>query len=676
MEDMFANSDPLSADNMDVEDWVMGRVQEWRDHYSQNYEDKDDEYFRLWRGIWKAEDKTRDSERSRIIAPALQQAVESSVSEVEEGTFGRGKWFDMRDDFDDPEKEDVAMLRNHLYEDLTHVGVRRACSEVLINAAVTGTGIAELVLGDEKDGKPAQRPAGEGLVAVGVEEQTRPYVRWIPIKPNNFLIDPVATSVENAMGVAIDMYVPRHQVVQLQEAGVYEKGWIGPATSEDALEADKELAVQPEDKIRLTKYYGLVPTELLPKEKNVVSLSGMKRGKKEEGHYTEAIIVIANGGVLLKAERSPYMMQDRPIVAFQWDIVPGRFRGRGICEKGYNSQKALDAEMRARIDALAMIVHPMMAVNANNIPRGVKPMIRPGKTLLTNGPPQESLMPFNFGSMGNIDYRQAQELQMMVQQATGAVDSAGIAGNINGEATAAGISMSLGAIIKRHKRTLLNFHEGFLIPAIRKTAWRYMQFMPERYQAGDYKFNVTSTLGIITREYEVTQLVQLLQTMPPDSPLYGTLTMSIIDNMSLSNREELLAQLKQAMEPKPEQQAMMQAEEQRKQEVHQVQMQAMQAAAAKDAAQAEKARMETQMEPYEQETRRIQAVTSGMDSNEGDADEFNRRMQILDRQLKGREIRVKESEAEIKRQESLNNRATQIEDALLQRLGIGESDAE
>ena len=61
-----------------------------------------------------------------------------------------------------------------------------------------------------------------------------------------------------------------------------------------------------------------------------------------------------------------------------------------------------------------------------------------------------------------------------------------------------------------------------------------------------------ATLGIIASEYEVTQLVQLLQTMGQDSPLYMTLVQSVIDNMNLSNREELLAAMQQAMQPNPE----------------------------------------------------------------------------------------------------------------------------
>ena len=100
--------------------------------------------------------------------------------------------------------------------------------------------------------------------------------------------------------------------------------------------------------------------------------------------------------------------------------------------------------------------------------------------------------------------------------------------------------MSLGALIKRHKRTLINFQQSFLIPFVKKAAHRYMQFDPENYPVADYKFNASSTLGIIAREYEVTQLVQL-QTMGQDLPPYATLIQSIVDNMNLSNREELLS---------------------------------------------------------------------------------------------------------------------------------------
>ena len=72
----------------------------------------------LWRGIWAAQDSDRKSERSRIISPALQQAVESSVAEIEEATFGRGKYFSITDDMDDQDNQDIVYLRTKLHTDL------------------------------------------------------------------------------------------------------------------------------------------------------------------------------------------------------------------------------------------------------------------------------------------------------------------------------------------------------------------------------------------------------------------------------------------------------------------------------------------------------------------------------------------------------------------------------
>lgn len=628
-----------------LEDWVLGKCEDWRDHYETNYENKHEEYFRLWRGIWDGSDSMRESERSRLIAPALQQAVESSVAEVEEATFGRGNWFDIKDDAQDQNPLDIQQIRKQLLEDFGFTKTRKNVAECILNAAIYGTGIGELVIEEVKEMRPATQPIMEGAMqAVGVEIQDRFVVKLNPILPQNFLIDPVATSVEDALGVAVDQFVPTHQVEMLQEEGVYRDEYVGVASEESSLEADKELSHQPEDKVRLTKYYGLVPRDLFEKaisdfqneDEEVVELTA----DEEKSQYVEAVVVLANG-ILMKVEENPYMMQDRPIVAFPWDVIPNRFWGRGVCEKGYNSQKALDTELRARIDALALTIHPMMAVDASRLPRGMKPEVRPGKMFLTNGNPAEVLQPFNFGQVGQVTFAQSQILERMVQQSTGAVDSTGVSGGVNGEATAAGISMSLGAIIKRHKRTLINFQELFLIPMVQKTAWRYMQFNPELYPAQDFKFVPTSSLGIIAREYEVTQLVQLLQTMSPDSPMYPMLIESIVENMNLSKREEMIARLRQSQQPTPEQQQQQQMQQQMAQQQAQFALakeqataQALQAQAQEAQARAQKYNAESQVEQYNAETQRIKAVSVNLDQGDADDKEFEKRMRLAELTLK------------------------------------------
>jgi hypothetical protein len=46
-------------------------------------------------------------------------------------------------------------------------------------------------------------------------------VKLRPVMPQNFLIDPVATSIDEALGVAIDEFVPLHQVEQSIEKQVF-----------------------------------------------------------------------------------------------------------------------------------------------------------------------------------------------------------------------------------------------------------------------------------------------------------------------------------------------------------------------------------------------------------------------------------------------------------------------
>jgi len=626
-----------------AEEWIMSKCDAWRDHFESNYEQRFDEYNRLWRGIWAGEDSLRKSERSRLISPALQQAVESSVAEVEEATFGRGQFFDIRDDVDDQERGDVEYLRKQLTEEYSLNKTRQAISECIVNSAVFGTGIGEIVVQEKTRRVPTTQPAMDGQVATfGVIETKEVSCTIRPVLPQNFLIDPVASSIEEALGVAIDEYVPLHQVEQLIEEGVYEDVDIAASSTHSFLEAQDDIEDYDEDRVRLTKYYGLVPRSMLEaylynEDEEEISLS---ETMTENGSlYVEVVAVIANGSNILKLEENPYMMQDRPVVAFPWDVVPSRFWGRGVCEKGYNSQKALDTELRARIDALALTVHPMMAMDASRMPRGAKMEVRPGKTILTNGNPNEILQPMHFGNVDNITFSQADHLQRMVQNATGAVDSVGMAGVVNGQAAAGAVSMGLGAIIKRHKRTLINFQECFLIPFVQQSAWRYMQYHPDKFPTGDFKFVPSSSLGVIAREYEVSQLVQLLQTMSPDTPMYPELVKSVVDNMNLANRETLISKLSEASTPDPMVQMAQEIEIKQKQAY----IATLEAQALESQARAAKVQLETELLPMEAETDRLKVLTTNINDGDADEKEFLQRAKVAELVLKEREIESKEA---------------------------------
>jgi hypothetical protein len=358
------------------------------------------------------------------------------------------------------------------------------------------------------------------------------------------------------------MIVPKHTVVSKQFQGIYDDIDLGGFPDNLDLDIDPEELRDTDisQKTKLIEYHGLVPASLLSPEvaedEELVDFEGLP-ATIDEDDLVEAIVTIANDTVLLRANENPLLMKDRAFIAYQHDTVPESFWGRGVTEKGYNAQKALDAEVRARIDAMALSIRPMMGIDATRIPRGGQFSVRPGKAIFTNGDPSQILKPFNFGQVNNNTFTQAGELERMVQMSTGAMDSATPTGVSPRNNTASGMSMMLSGAIKRSKRTMANIERTFTTPLIHKAAWRYIQFEPERYKATDVKFTVHSTLGIMAREFEQQQLTGLLATVPPNSPAYWLLLRSIYENSSMTNKEEMLqivgGMLQQALNPQPPQ---------------------------------------------------------------------------------------------------------------------------
>ena len=529
--------------------WLSGRLEKWRNHRDNNYLKQWDEYYRLWRGMWTQEDRNRLSEKSKIITPALQQAVEASVAELEEATFGRGRWFDIQDDQLDEDKQDVEQIRNLLQEDLEGSGAKDAICEVFLNGAIYGTGIAKIITEEKVERRPVELPVeGTLTTAREIEDYTSIDVRIEAVSPKEFIIDPSANSINEALGVAHEVYKPRYVLSEGMDKGIYRE--VDIQANEDVI----QIGYDPEyinrdasDQIKICEYWGKVPRKFLNAKIDKDDF------EYDEDELVEAVVTIANDEHILRAEENPFMMVDRPFISYQHDIVPNKFWGRGICEKGYNPQKALDAEMRARIDSLALTTTPMVAADATRLPRGIKLEVRPGKTILTNGDPRQAIMPLNLGQTDQHTYNQVASLQNMIQMGTGSADM-----GVPDRATSSGMSMIQSASIKRQKRTLMNFQNTFLIPMINKSMWRKIQFDVDRYPVTDYKFVPYSTMGIMAKELEMQQMVQMLQSIPKDSPAFNVLLLAVFQNSSIHNRDQVVQSLMEGFQPNPEQQQMQQ----------------------------------------------------------------------------------------------------------------------
>ena len=101
----------------------------------------------------------------------------------------------------------------------------------------------------------------------------------------------------------------------------------------------------------------------------------------------------------------------------------------------------------------------------------------------------------------------------MIEMATGQLQAATPFGTNGRNETASGMSMMLGASIRRTRRTMANIERSFMNPLLRKAIDRFTQFDP-RYIEGAFGFRLKGTLGMMAREFESMQLGPVAQRHP------------------------------------------------------------------------------------------------------------------------------------------------------------------
>lgn len=555
------------APGNELTSWIMEKVTKWEAHRDSSKSKKWAEYWRMWRGQWAVDDKNRDSERSRLIAPALAQAIEMTVSEIDEAVFSREVWFDVTDDLQDKEREDALIARDQLLEDLERVNAHDQISEAVLNAAIFGTGIVKISPFVGVEEKSLRDSITKALKR---SDKKRVFVTVESIRPDEFIPDPAGRSVDEMLGMAHKVANrPMHAVLEKIRQGVYRKdalNLLAPvqrSTNTDidaATDEQSSVAASTADQVEIVEWHGKVPLKFMtrlntPRTEVDLLLQGADEPGDDigDGELVEAIVTIANGSILLRAMINPFFMGDRSIIAFQFEKVPGRFWGRGVAEKGYNPQKALDAEIRARIDALGFISSPMLGVDSGRVPRGFKMEIKPGKMWVTQGNPNEVLNPISIGQIDASTFNQASEMERMVSMGTGAFDTAtALKSQSQSGANGAGSnSMLMGAFVKRAKRAIKNVDRNLLTPIIQKSMWRYMQFDPQRYPT-DYEFVVKATLGIIAREVEVAQMSQVIGMLPEEAQSVKlVIAQGMIENSTFMNKAQILQEINKALQPPP-----------------------------------------------------------------------------------------------------------------------------
>lgn len=559
------NKKPLLGEDQ-LASWIMERVDYWEEWRNTNYLQKWDEYYRIWRTEWSDMDRERMVERSRIMPTDLSEALGKVHAEMVDAFFGREVWFDVDDNVGDDQSEDVRQMATRLRDDADRWGVKKGLADAMFFGALYGTGICKLGVTSKQYARPTQLIDKFGravLSGATVGEET--CLAAIPISPREFAIQPGALSIEDASGCAHITAAPLHHVLEGQRRGIYRKGDIGAYSG--SWRQDPYSVEQNHNDLReqckLVEYHGLVPKALLPgsKANAATKTAATSDYPSADVEMVEAIVVVCNDAVTLKAVENPYIPQRRAIFAFQHEPVPDAFFGRGVIEGGYHPYKALQTEIRARADGLALANYPTVWRNAASLSSDEtrkdpdEKILKPGREYVIDGDPNRDIREFKFSGPDRGSSQAIADYQRMIEGATG---SFGFQGALlsSKDTTIAGASMALQSFLRRSKQTAMNIETCLIKPVVEAMAWRVMQYIPEKYPPIDFKFSPKGAVGVLQRDAERATLIELIQALDPASPSFAAILRLIVEQgPNQQHTSQLLsildAEIADRLTPKP-----------------------------------------------------------------------------------------------------------------------------
>jgi hypothetical protein len=149
---------------------------------------------------------------------------------------------------------------------------------------------------------------------------------------------------------------------------------------------------------------------------------------------------------------------------------------------------------------------------------------------------------------------------------------------------------------------------------------------------------------MLAREVEQLQIINLLKTLGPSSPITPILLQAVVENSSLPNRERILQQIAQSMQPNPEEEQMNQMNMQMMVQNAQLELKDKEAKVMKTQAEAENIMVETQLMPDLTRAKLAAALSNNLKAGDADDKEFERRAKVAELMLKEKDIDLKEKD--------------------------------
>jgi hypothetical protein len=268
------------------------------------------------------------------------------------------------------------------------------------------------------DGNPMTQEVPMGAQPTGKTTMTRtPYVAYSGPKAeavdiDNFFVDPVADSIENARYVIHRVYRDRAHLEEMFTKGIYKK----PPDEVFNAFLTQHASLRRQDSVGLSGSAGLSAAggtdktmiELLElwTDKTIVTVAGSGEG---------------GGFILLRVERNPYAHGEKPFIRIVDHLVPHEFWGIGELEPLEGLQSVMNNLWNSRIDNVKLVMNTMFLASMQYIEDPSDLQVRPaGVVRVTDGIPlDQAVKPLEMGEVTQSSYNEIAEAERMTEKVSG-----------------------------------------------------------------------------------------------------------------------------------------------------------------------------------------------------------------------------------------------------------------
>ncbi len=528
------------------------RLEQARNEYRTEREKVWREIEQYWKTEFKEDMRTRSSERAKLITPTTQVAVDTASAELDAAVGDIG-FFDIEPIVGGSEPppewyesfgQVFDQIREGIGQDLIDSHSRGEVSKAIFYGALLGAGVLKVV-SDTKFIKVLVPVDGGRSVSSDTKAEVCTYLR--AVNPHKFFPQPGALSIQDAEYVVEELDIGLHEIKARIRDGIYNAVKL-PAVSDE------------KDQPKVYEYHGLVPLAYLrdadvrAQVDNETLNKLLATDEVEDSGVVEAVVIWVEGtNEPLWAGETPYADGEKSYRVFGYDTSAGGVFGRGVGHKVLQVQKAQDGNIRAKLDALAYAISPMIGVNRLNLVSRRRMKVGPGKQLLFNGPPREAVSVFNLGDVPQSAFLASQELASMAEASSGLQ-------NFNGARvdyqSGVGLDVLGQAAINRGRKILENL-TSTLADILRLFVWRSVQFNPDKYPPVFEDVRVTVVTKSLTRRSEMAQIGNMLKTVPDSSPAYWRMLIKFFELSDIPDKLEIIKDLEElaaiVLNPKPQQ---------------------------------------------------------------------------------------------------------------------------